>query len=214
MGIIKDKDRDLVQRMLRGIEHRVNITVFTQTVECQYCEMTRQLVEEVASLNDNISVAIKDFVADSDLADGYGVDKIPAVVVEGDKDYGIRFFGIPSGYEFTSFVEAIADVGRRDPGLPTDIVARLSQITAPIHMQAMVTPSCPYCPQAVRTAHKFAMASDMIRADMVEVTEFPHLAVKYRVSGVPNTIVNEEHSIMGGLAVKAFAERVLEIAGA
>ena len=49
----------------------------------------------------------------------------------------------------------------------------------------------------MRTAHRFAMANEHIRGDMVEVSEFPHLAVKYGVQGVPKTIINETHDFVG-----------------
>ena len=80
-------------------------------------------------------------------------------------------------------------------------------------MQAMVSPTCPYCPRAVRAAHKFAMASDFIRGDMVEITEFPQLAVRYSVQGVPNTIINDAESIVGGQPDSEFAKAVLRVIG-
>lgn len=48
-------------------------------------------------------------------------------------------------------------------------------------------------------AHKLAIASDWITADMVEATEFPHLANKYQVYGVPRTVINEVIHIEGAV---------------
>jgi alkyl hydroperoxide reductase subunit AhpF len=64
-------------------------------------------------------------------------------------------------------------------------------------MQVFVTPTCPYCPQAVVLAHKMAAASPLVRADMVEAQEFPHLATKYQVMGVPRTVINETTHVEG-----------------
>jgi len=66
---------------------------------------------------------------------------------------------------------------------------KLKALTGPLHLQVFVTPTCPYCPRAVLTAFRFAMESDKVRASMVEASEFPHLANKYQVSGVPHTVI-------------------------
>lgn len=174
----------------------VKLLVFTQSTECQFCAETRQIAEEIAELSDKISVEVYDFVADKDTAEEYGVDKIPAIAMlraeEGeDKDYGIRFYGIPSGYEFSSIIEDIVDVSRGDSGLQPATKEALAAVTEPVHLQVFITPTCPYCPQAVRLAHKFAMENEQIRADMVEAIEFPHLSNRYGVYGVPRTVINE-----------------------
>jgi glutaredoxin-like protein len=212
MALLQDEDRAKVQEFFQAVEHPVKLVVFTKSTECEYCTMTRELVEELAGLSSNITVELYDFTADEEVAKQYGIDKAPAIALVGDKDYGIRFFGVPAGYEFTSLVEGIVDVGRRDHGLPEDIVKKLEQVDRPIHMQAMVTPTCPYCPRAVRTAHKFAMASDYIRGDMVEVSEFPEVGQKYSVQGVPNTIINETESVLGAQPEKEFLKAVLKAA--
>jgi glutaredoxin-like protein len=213
MAVLQDADRAKVREFFQAIEHPVTLVMFTQSFECDYCTMTRELVQEIAELSDRITVEVYDLVKDEAVAKQYGIDKIPAIALLGDKDYGIRFYGVPAGYEFTSLIEGIVDVGKRDHGLPPDIVKKLAQVDQPVHMQAMVTPTCPYCPRAVRTAHRFAMASDHIRGDMVEVTEFPQLAVKYSVQGVPNTIINETESVLGGQPEKDFLKAVLKVVG-
>jgi predicted DsbA family dithiol-disulfide isomerase len=58
-------------------------------------------------------------------------------------------------------------------------------------------------------AHKLAMASDLVTADMVEATEFPHLAVKYQVQGVPRTVINETIHIEGAVPEKALVSRLM-----
>ena len=123
------------------------------------------------------------------------MDKIPATVIleggEFGKDFGIRYYGIPSGYEFSSLIQDVMMVSGGDPQLSAEMVDWLAELKTPVHLQVFVTPTCPYCPQAVLLAHKLAMASDMVQADMVEATEFPQLSNKYQVMGVPRTVINE-----------------------
>lgn len=142
--MIKDKDKKQIEELFGELDQPVRLVMFTQEIECQLCGATRQLVQELGALSDKIEVEVHDFVADAELAKAYGVDKIPAVIVRGtgeDEDYGIRFYGIPSGYEFTTLVEDILDVSRRDPGLPEEVMELLARVDQPVHMQAMITPT-------------------------------------------------------------------------
>jgi glutaredoxin-like protein len=110
---------------------------------------------------------------------------------EQSRDYGIRYFGIPSGYEFSSLIEDIMMVSSGQSGLSAATKEVLANLEKPVHLQVFVTPTCPYCPQAVLLAHKLAFESDKVKADMVEAIEFPHLSMKYQVQGVPRTVINE-----------------------
>lgn len=178
--------------------------------ECLFCKETRELLTEVSSLSDKIELVIRDFIANKEKAEEYDIDKIPATLVMGKEDCGIRFFGIPSGYEYSSLIEAIVDVSRGKTGLSQKTLDILETVDMDIHIQVFVTPTCPYCTLAVRLSHQFAQVSPHIRADMVESTEFPHLAQKYKVFGVPKTIINETTSIDGALPEETFLESMLK----
>jgi glutaredoxin-like protein len=197
MPLLNAEVREQVKQQLADLDGSVRLVMFTQEFECQYCAETRQLVEEVSELSDHLTAEIYDFVADEEKAQELGVDKIPAVAVIGAEDYGIRFYGIPSGYEFTSLLEAVHIAATGQPDLGEETIEFLSSLSEPVHMQVFVTPTCPYCPQAVVLGHKMAAASPMVRADMVEAQEFPYLATKYQVMGVPRTVINEATHVEG-----------------
>ena len=219
MPLISEKDAEFLRKEFENnLVEPVKLVMFTQEMECQFCAETRQIVEEIAALSDKIEAEIHDFVADKEVAELYRIDKIPAIAIvqagdDGEKDYGIRFFGIPSGYEFTSVIEDIVDVSKGDSGLQAKSREAVAGITEPVHFQVFVTPTCPYCPQAVRLAHKFAMESDLITADMVEAIEFPHLSNKYAVHGVPRTVINEDFHQEGAVPEPMMLAKLLEATG-
>ncbi|NOX90001.1 MAG: glutaredoxin [Calditrichaeota bacterium] len=210
MGFLQEKDKEYIRDLFSKMENEVIITNFTQEIECQYCRETRQILEELSELSDKIKLNVYNFVNDKEIADKYNIDKIPATVIEGEKDYGIRYYGIPSGYEFSSLIEDIVDVSKGDSGLSQKSRELLKQIDSPLRLQVFVTPTCPYCPNAVRLAHKIAMENPYVTADMVEATEFPHLSMRYNVRGVPRTMVGEEYNIEGALPESQFVETVVE----
>jgi predicted DsbA family dithiol-disulfide isomerase len=88
-------------------------------------------------------------------------------------------------------------VGAGESHLGAELKEWAASLKSPVHMQVFVTPTCPYCPQAVLMGHQLAMESDMITADMVEAIEFPHLSQKYSVQGVPRTVINENIHMEG-----------------
>jgi len=195
VALLKEEDRNHLIEEFKSLATPVKIVVFTQAVECQYCKETRMIGEELAALSDKISLEVYDFEKDKEIAETYNIDKIPATIImaggEQPRDYGIRYFGIPSGYEFSSLIEDIMMVSSGESGLSAATKDILSTLEKPVHLQVFVTPTCPYCPQAVLLAHKLAFESDKVKADMVEAIEFPHLSMKYQVQGVPRTVINE-----------------------
>ncbi len=201
-----------LKKQFSAITKKVKIVFFTQELECQYCKETREILTELTETSDKLSLVVKNLVLDKDEALKYSVDKIPATVLldEKDKDYGIKFFGIPSGYEFASLLEDIKMLGTGITGLDPAVEESVKKIDSEVHMQVFVTPTCPYCPQAVITAHKFAYLNENIKSDMVEATEFPHLSNKYNVRGVPRTVINENTFLEGAAPEQMVLDKVKE----
>ena len=191
MGFLDSKIKDELNQVFGGLNKEVVLKYFTQEIECQFCKDTKSLLEELKQASDKIKLEVFDFVKDRSVAEKHGVDKIPAVVVSGDMDYGIKFYGIPAGYEFGSLIEAIKLVSTGETTLTADSKKFLESLQKDIHLQVFVTPTCPYCPGAVILANQMAFYSPRVRADMIEATEFPHLSQKYKVMGVPRTVINE-----------------------
>lgn len=210
MAFLTEKDQQFVKNLFENIKDDVKLTMFTQELECQYCRETRQILEEVAELSDKISLSVYNFQTDKEIVEKYKIDKIPATVIEGKKDYGIRYYGIPSGYEFSSLLEDIVDVSTDESGFSQEAKDMLNTIDKPLHLQVFVTPTCPYCPKAVRMANKAAIENKNITSDMVEATEFPHLSMRYDVRGVPRTVIGEDFPIEGAVPEMAFVEKLVE----
>jgi len=206
--VLNDKVKEQVKEKLASLENKVKLIVFTQELECDYCHDTRTLAEELAGLSKMVELEVYDFQKNPAEVEQYGIDKIPAIVVEGARDYGVRFFGVPGGYEFSSLLESIRLVSTGRADIADDTRSFLDSLDEELHLQVFVTPTCPYCPRAVVLAHNMAVASDKVRADMVEVSEFMQLAVKYQVQGVPRTVINETIIIEGAAPEQMLIEKI------
>lgn len=210
MALIPQTERDILTKQFsEKLVDEVRLVVFSQEVPCLFCKETELVATELAEISPKIKVERYDFVKDMMKAKEFRIDKIPAIAVIGKKDYGVRFYGIPSGYEFNSLVGAILDVSRAESGLSQKTKDVLKLIDNSVHIQVFVTPTCPLCPAAVRLAHRLAIESDMIWADMVESTEFVPLAQKYSVTGVPKIVINEKFEFNGAVPEDLFVMHVM-----
>lgn len=192
--LLNDEIIGQIKEIFAHLDQNVSMLFFGQE-SCDYCDDTLQLLEEVEVLSEKLSLATYDLDKDAEIAEKYRVDKAPGIVMVGNDgenltDYGVRYAGIPSGHEFSSLINDLIRVSQRDSGLSEQTRAQLKNIKDPVHLMVFVTPTCPYCPQAVLLAHQLAMESPLIEAEMVEATEFPELSNRYNVSGVPQTTIN------------------------
>jgi alkyl hydroperoxide reductase subunit AhpF len=146
MSLLSTKIQADVRKALEGMTGPVKLVMFTQAtqaLECEMCAETRALVEEIAVLAPagKLTVDVKDFVADTTAVAAYQVDKIPAIAIVGVKDYGIRFYGIPAGYEFSSLMDDIVTVSKGESGLAPATKAAVAKLNQPVHIQVFATPT-------------------------------------------------------------------------
>jgi len=150
MPFIPEADRKfLSDHFAKEMKDPVKIVYFTQHEsqlavpgqECLYCRETRDLLEEVSSLSDKMELEVHDFVADSAEAAKYGVDKIPATVLVGRAKGKVRFYGIPSGYEFAALIESIVATSKGSTDLSDATRLSLSKADRDLHVQVFTTPT-------------------------------------------------------------------------
>jgi glutaredoxin-like protein len=180
-------------------------------VECENCKDNRTLMEEISILSDKINLEVYDFLKDKDKVESFKIDKIPANIIQGEIDYGIRFYGMPAGYEFATLLETMKLVSNRDSGLSSEIKEKLKALNKPVDIKVFVTLTCPYCPQAAITAFKFAMESSLITAETINAQEFPHLSQRYNVFAVPKVVINETVQFEGAIPETMFLEKIMNL---
>lgn len=206
--MISDLEKDVIKKKFTALVNDVELVNFTQEYECQFCKEARDIVLQLGALSPKIKVKVFDFVNNGDDVTKFNIKKIPAIAIIGKQDYGIRYYGVPAGYEFTAFIDDIIDVSNGTTALSEIIKKKLADIKKPVHLQVFVSPTCPYCPKAARIAHQFAIENEFIRADVIEMTEFPYLVQRYSVMSVPHVVINEDTSFVGAQPPDVFIEQI------
>jgi glutaredoxin-like protein len=209
----EDVEETVVKRFKEEMKNTVRLVYFTQKMECPFCAQTHQLLESVAGLSEKITLEVYDFVDDKAKAEDLGIDKIPGLAILGEQDFGLRMYGIPSGYEFQTLVEGIIMASTGDSELsPKAEEALKKAATKPVKIQIFVVPTCPVCPVLGAMAFQFAVANDNISVDIIEIAEFPHLAVKYDVVGTPKAALNETIQFEGLVPPAQFLTHIQQAA--
>ena len=211
MALLSAQDRATVEKHLEGLAHQVTLLFFTQTIGApETVHIAKQVVNELAELNEKITVEEVSLVLDRQRAAQFGVEGVPAIVLlKNGADTRMRFLGAPAGYEFMSLVEAVTLAGTDGSGLQDSSKALLGSLSAPLDIKVFVTPTCVYCPRAVTLAHRMAVDSPLVTATCIEATEFPELSRRHQVTGVPKSIANG-NEILGALPEEDFVAGLLK----
>jgi alkyl hydroperoxide reductase subunit AhpF len=135
-----------IREAFSNLKEPVAILFFGSRENCDYCDDTRQLLEEVTAVDDRLTLKVHDVDEDSEVAKLYRVDKTPGIVIaamDGGQisDFGIQYSGIPSGHEFSTLIQAILLVSGRDSGLTPQTREFLKNLQSPLHLQVFVTPT-------------------------------------------------------------------------
>jgi alkyl hydroperoxide reductase subunit AhpF len=141
MAFLQARDEAAVKKEFERIGGPVKVTVFASELGGENNSQTVALIREVAALSDQLSVTVLNPHIDREQADAYGVTESPVVVVEGARDYGIRFLGIPAGYEFSNLIDSIVAVSTGEAGLSEETKTALAGLTEDVTIKVFATPT-------------------------------------------------------------------------
>jgi alkyl hydroperoxide reductase subunit AhpF len=151
MALLDQQARDEIGKLFEDLTAPVKLVFYTQRAspllvpgqqDCASCEDEQQLLTEISELSEKLTLEIHDVKDEPDLASQAGIDKIPALVLEGPTERGaVRFFGLPSGYEFSTLIVDIVDVSNSNVVLAEKTVSALGELSEPVHIQVFVTPT-------------------------------------------------------------------------
>ncbi len=195
MPILTDDIRGQLKQIFdAGLKDRVKLVYIFREFDCQYCSEIRELLREVRDIKPEL-IDLKEinFELEKEEAEKYNPARIPATFIMDEEETirGIVYYGIPSGYEFSSLIEDITMVSSGKVDFSPGVEDRIKAIDVPINIKVFVTPTCPYCPRAVRVAHKFAYINRNIVGEMIEAIEFPELSDQFMVHAVPKIVIND-----------------------
>ena len=196
---------------LNKIKNPIKIITFIENGK-PLCDEVVTMMMQLAALNNKIKFVEYDLIKNADLAEKYGIDKVPGTtILASDKPTGIKFYGIPSGHEINSLLFAVLESSGIVTPLDSKLVDTIKQINKKINIKVFVSLQCPHCPKAVMTAYKIALLNKNIDAEMIQTNLYSDLANKFKISSVPRIIFNDSDDLLGVQPIEMFVDKLKKL---
>ena len=150
MAFLSPENQSDIKKIFEDLSGDVRLLFFTQRdspliipgrEDCPTCKDARALLEEVVALSDKLHLEIHEISPDSEIAREHSIDRVPALVMMADGVKGkVRYFGLPSGYEFSVLLGSLVDVSKAEADLSEDTIEVLNALDKDLHFQVFVTP--------------------------------------------------------------------------
>ncbi len=186
----------------------LKLIFFEQDADCPACEAAKRVIEDVAAAGEDVSLERFNVGDDAHRAAEFQVDRVPAVIVKGPRSDRIRYYGAPAGRELPTLVEAVHMSRTGETRLSEHSRQQLQRLTKPVQVQVFFTPTCVTCPQMISLANQAAVESPFVSAAAIDATEFPDLVRRFKVNGVPKTVINDTVEILGAASEEEFIRAV------
>ncbi len=217
-GDLDEETKEALKEALADMKSEVKAMVFVKK-NCYYCRETIKLMDHFVDASPSVNgkklftYEVYEKETDQELFRKYGIERTPTVAfIEGK----IRYLGIPSGEEIRGLVETIIRLSEKESGLEERTKKKIALINKHVHLENIITPSCPYCPYAALLINMFAYESykqglKSITSDTVEAYENPDIADKYNVMSVPAIAINGKAAFVGLPYEEDLLKRILEV---
>lgn len=211
LEIFKKEILNQLKQGLNKIKDPIKIITFIESGK-PLCDEVVTMMMQLAALNDKIKFIEYDLIKNSDLAEKYGIDKVPGttILAEG-KPTGVKFYGIPSGHEINSLLFAILESSGVTTPLDDKLADTVKQINKKINIKVFVSLQCPHCPKAVMTAFKIALLNKNIDAEMIQTNLYSDLANRFGISSVPRIFFNDSDDLLGAQPIKMFVDKLKKL---
>ncbi len=207
-------------RFDRELKNRVRIDFFTRRSsevaqpdrECVHCDDVQSMLEDLTALSTRISLTVHDLEQDADVAAALSVGKVPAIVLRGQANRAIRFFGTPAGSQFTVFLETLIMTSNGAVELQSETVKTLRKLRSDVSLRVLIAPSCTFSPIMAFNAFRFGLQSTRVKVDVVEIVEFPAVIQEIGLPAVPLSVINDTYATPGVVEEGELAQALLQAA--
>lgn len=212
MTAIAEREQQIIrQRLAAELAGRVRIDYFTQKKlaivvpgrqECRFCEEVGAALAEIAALHPRITLTVHEFTQAKAEAAKLGVKRVPCTVIRGQANRALRYYGLPGGQQFPNLIETIVMSSRAGVQIEPAAQAALRKLREPVQVSVFVTPACGYSAAVANAAYRMALAQSQVKAEVVEITEFPELVERFAVTATPTTVI-DGRTVVRGLVEEA-----------
>lgn len=203
--LLDEQTAEQVKEIFNEIKKEISLVYFTKN-ECQNCNITEQLLNELSELSNSIKLTVHNISENEEVKQKYNIEDAPSYLIldSDNKQVGSTFYGVPAGHEFNTIITNIIDASDDQEFFEEETLEKINKIDKPVDIKVFVTTSCPHCPGAAINASRLAQLNPNIKATVYESQTFGEVAQKYNVSSVPKIVINEENEFLGNQPIEEF----------
>ena len=210
--LLDEQTAEQVKEIFAGIKNSISLVYFTKN-ECENCNITGQLLNELNELSDSINLTVHNISENEEIKEKFNIEDAPSYLLLNldNEQVGSTFYGVPAGHEFNTLITNIIDASDDQKFFEKETLEKINKITKPIDIKVFVTTSCPHCPGAAINASRLAQLNPNITATIYEAQTFGEIAEKYTVSSVPKIVINEANEFLGNQPIEEFLKVIEKI---
>lgn len=142
-----EETKQEVKKIVDSLESQVKVVFFKESINCPSCPAAEEFLKEIAELSSKIKLEVYNKYIDEQKASQYAPAQLPAIFIETPHcEKRVIFYGIPAGYEFVSFIEALKASSSGKVELEQETIEKIKAVNEKVNIKVFVTPTCPYCP--------------------------------------------------------------------
>ncbi|MDW2799095.1 FAD-dependent oxidoreductase [Clostridium boliviensis] len=180
-----------MRQQLEGLFHKFQTKVVVKALldQSRLSSEMASFLKELSGISDKVET-ITERASDKSEPD----EALPVLCVlrEDGTETGIRFYGIPGGHEFNSFIIGLYNAAGPGQSLSSEETDRIHRLEKELTIKIAVSLSCTMCPTTVMSAGRIAADSSKVKAWTYDLAYYPELKKRYQIMSVPCMIINDE----------------------
>ena len=211
--MISERSLEIIKTFERRLNKPVRLVLFTSDRGCAACPEMADLSRAVKAHFDKIALETYDLVMDRDKSQLYGIERVPAVVLEGGEGETATFYGLIEDVFLNILLDTIQSMSNTKVWFPQDVRRVLKHLDHDVEIRVFVESDCPLCRPVAETAIGLALESRLISTNIIVADNFPELIKKYNIKKLPMTIFGENLQMEGHVTESEFLEMVFDAEG-
>jgi len=193
-------NRAKVEGIFSELEKPVKLLLFIRESECLHCSEAREILAELADITHKVTLETYNFAINKEKAAEFNIQRVPAIVPISNKDYGIRYYGLPTRLEFEYFLKNIVDISRGRTEMSDAHRGSVQAFASPLHVQLFVHGESGFGSDTMCNLARMAVESERLSVDFIDPLAFPELVKKYHIKGVPFAVVDEKMNFYAAMS--------------
>lgn len=178
---------------------------------CATCDEVREALREIAALSDKIQLSVRELADEPAEAKKRGIDRVPGIVIRGELNRPLRFYGLPAGTFLPLLLGAIIGASGKAPQPPAAVSRSLKKLRAPLHLRVFGSLTHDPSGMAATAAFGLALSSSKVDATVYQIDEFPALAQQLRITRIPMTFIDQRGGFAGVTGIEQLARFLYDV---